>query len=208
MDLIGNQIQVNNYHQMVNDEDSSSIFFEIINGVDVLNFVSVTKDAMDVAIIKNSENLVRKLIEKKWNLENKSYLLKAVKYKRKKICEILLSENINVNEKNEITGDTALHEAIKLKSASLINLLLKQKDLKVNIQNNAGKTPLHLIVKTKKINDFNLTLLTSLLDLGADLDIVDNLGFSSLDFLKSNLQDKIFKFKYKKTIINMLNKKV
>lgn len=41
--LIRNQIQTNNYHQMVNDEDSSSIFFEIINGVDVANFISSYK---------------------------------------------------------------------------------------------------------------------------------------------------------------------
>lgn len=74
--------------------------------------------------------------EKKKNIEN--FAIEIIKD---------TSDNSDVNEKDQTTGNTPLHYAIEYNYELLLAELLKQTDIEVNLSNNRGETALHRAVQ-------------------------------------------------------------
>ncbi|KJV55445.1 ankyrin repeat family protein [Orientia chuto str. Dubai] len=143
------------------------------------------------AIVDDNVEAVQNILEKdrtavKVSLyEGNSPLHLAVKFKRAKIIDVLLSYNANVASQNK-DGDTPLHLATDSKDHSTIMQFLgsSTSSSAVNLQNSIGRTPLHLasIRSTFREPEEKVveSIIEELLQCGANIDLADKDGREQL----------------------------
>ena len=89
-------------------------------------------------------------------------LLVAAQFGHTEVCELLLANGSDLEERAPVTLTTALHAAAVLGHQSLLELLLSHK-ADVNSRNRTGHTPLHLASQ-----EGHLASVVALLQAGAD----------------------------------------
>ena len=89
-------------------------------------------------------------------------LLVAAQFGHTEVCELLLANGSDLEEREPVTLQTALHQAAGRGQQSLLELLLSHK-ADVNSRNRIGSTPLHLASQ-----EGHLASVVALLQAGAD----------------------------------------
>ena len=115
------------------------------------------------AIKKGNLDIVKELLDAGENVNIKRYgenpLHIACENNNIEIVKLLLQHpNIDVNAKENYTGNTCLHTASAKKSIRLVELLLEKPNIDVNIQNQDGDTPL-LLASQMRSNETVVRLL-------------------------------------------------
>ncbi|ORC92337.1 ankyrin repeat protein [Trypanosoma theileri] len=104
-------------------------------------------------------------------------------YKLNDLTTLVNQWNVNVKD---CFGRTVLHECVYLGAMEAVAYLLKLPFVRVNEQDWQGKTPLHLAVRGE-----NKTIVSYLLDAGADILIADNAGNTVLHVALCRRNDDI-----------------
>lgn len=165
--------------------------FEILIENDADPYI-ISKDGSNVFIIcliylRNS--MIEYLINKKYNIDflnsnGETFLQLAIRYKNNFIIDILLNMNINLNNKSNDFGLTALHQSILFDNYELYIKLLT-KNININLTDYYGNTLLHYILEYQKIKylksiinfnelNFNLSNINGDIPLHLLLDIINN----------------------------------
>ena len=97
-------------------------------------------------------------------------LLVATRYGHTEVCDLLLANGGDLEEKKPVTEETALHLAAVLGHESLLQLLLSYK-ANINSKSRTGSTPRHLASQ-----EGHLASVLTLLQAGADLLLPDDNG--------------------------------
>jgi len=185
-DAIKKLIEENNEIDLnIRDESNNYLiqFIIIYNKIELIDLFIQKKCKIDIidndgkcilfyAIKYNYYKLITKLLDVNYigfpiielKDKNKNYPIHyAIMYNNKKILELLLSKNININIKDG-NGNTPLMNAIKIKNYTIIEYLLSNEKININSTNNNGETALHvacnfeqestveLLLKNKEIN--------------------------------------------------------
>jgi len=175
--------------RFVKEKDFRSQEFSEGNG-NMYNYVDKYNQLLKLAIEKNYEKIVKKLIK---NIKHQDdpvaiinytqrrggepllhYLIKLTNQKTKKWVEMLLDVPGIKLDLQDNSGCTPLHEAIKIYNQAIVTLLLA-KGATVDLQDNFGYTPLHDACKCS-----NQVVVTLLLAKGATVDLQDNSGCTPL----------------------------
>jgi hypothetical protein len=90
------------------------------------------------------------------------------------VIRLLSIRNINVNVKDDVSGDTPLHDAAYNGHIKIAHLLL-QNGAEVNAKDDGGNTPLHWAAE-----EDNIDVLHLLVENGADLEAQNNEGWRAL----------------------------
>ena len=148
-------------------------------------------------------DMVKLLVEKGADLEEnrgygKGYLLElAIDYENVKILEYLLSVGV-CDKDNKWAENTLLMSSLDCAQCyDLIDCLVKG-GIDVNAQNKDGRT---VLMKAVKRDDDKL--IKQLLDLGADVDIVDKTNRKAIDYAKDEVKYLIVNEKIKKRFKNV-----
>ena len=112
-------------------------------------------------------------------------LLVAANYGHTKVCELLLDNGSDLEEKYPLTQHTALHLAALYGHESLLRLLLKSKP-NLNIRNRRESTPLH-----SASQEGHLTCVKKLLEAGADQLLPDYQGFLPIHSAADHNHDEV-----------------
>ena len=137
---------------------------------------------------------------------NESLLLIAVKNNNFLTAKFLIEKGANVNFQNE-AGVSALHIASRIDTSDMdriFDLLINTRNLNVDIKDMEGYTPLMRAVEFEK-----LSVIQSLVKIGADLDVKNNYGFNVMELAKRSLEGKRTKeeIAVSQNIIDILSKK-
>ncbi|EAY11119.1 ankyrin repeat protein, putative [Trichomonas vaginalis G3] len=100
------------------------------------------------------------------------------------LFDYLLSNDLDINIKNRLSGNTALHYAVSIYHKEISNFLLLH-GANVNAKDNNGNTPLHCAAK---MNNFNM--LVFFISKGADINAKNKFGENAfhIAFQKNNIE--------------------
>ncbi|OBZ87063.1 hypothetical protein A0J61_04893 [Choanephora cucurbitarum] len=117
-------------------------------------------------------------------------LLAACRNDQDEMLEDVLKEpEVNVNYADPL-GDTALHYAARFGSLTCLEILLSQPGIEVNSRNlKEGNTPLHLAVQYEEDPEVALSMVSALLDAGADPRIKNKANSSVADYVMGRTDD-------------------
>ncbi|UTJ07440.1 ankyrin repeat domain-containing protein [Arcobacter roscoffensis] len=148
--------------------------------------------ALKSSSLETSKLLLKKGIDvNQENLDGEIPLHLAFKYGAIQLIDIIASKTQDINKKNKV-GRTVLFYAIESKNRLAIKKVLAlSNELDINQQDNNGNTICHLKEITADLNIFD-----GLLDLGLDLNSINNKGqdFLYLNCLDLDLNNNLFSF--------------
>ena len=135
----------------INDENYFFYFFENIQ-----NFDNKYKIANSI-LQQSKENKNNKInindFDKKTGM---SLLMLSVKYKNPKFIKLLLDNGADINLKNSIYGDTALHYAAQIKNKEIIELLIENNNCDYLIKNSKNETIIDIATKSANTEIYSL----------------------------------------------------
>ncbi len=129
-----------------------------------------------MAIYKNNTEIIKVLLEKQdidINKKESKYgttpLIQAINNNNTEIAKLLLEkENIDINTQN-MTGVSSLMIAIQKENTEIINLLLEKPGINLNLEHSIKWTAIIFAIRENLHH-----LVKKLIDMGADINIIDN----------------------------------
>lgn len=117
-----------------------------------------------------------------YDRDERTMLINLIVENKIEFIKELLKHNPDV-EHQDINGQTALHFAVQEELVEVVNLLLSYPSIKLNTKDNWGNTPLWRAI----MNEVEQSIIISLLEKGADLNIKNDSDVAPIDLLDEAL---------------------
>lgn len=158
-------------------EEYSEAFWRLLRFLeDPIETGIVTSISMDLFFIEQHIEL-RLNINEIYNCYSLLMFFSKYGHRIKNSLEIIkkiIDYGANIDEQNGI-GDTALILAVESNNSSIVKILVEN-SADVNLQNNSGQTPLMGTFTSTTTNKETHKIIETLVNAGADFDLIDNEG--------------------------------